>query len=35
MKNRTFAQLNLFLTQQCSSIYNLSSIIIVACAIGC
>jgi hypothetical protein len=35
MKNKTFAQLDLFLTQQCSSIYNLSLALIATCALGC
>jgi hypothetical protein len=35
MKNRTFTQLNFFLTQQCSSIYILSSTVIATRAPGC
>ncbi len=35
MRNRTFAQLYLFLTQQCTSIYNLSLVVVTTHAPSC
>ncbi len=35
MRNRTITQFDLFLTQQCNSIYNLFSIVIATRALNC
>jgi len=35
MTNKIVVQFDLFLTQQCNSIYNLFSIVITTCALDC